>query len=75
MLGRRLTINGVPFTIVGVLPAGFLGPEVGQGMDVLLPLAAEAAIRGAESALDGRSSWWLQVMVRLRPEQTLEAAP
>ena len=72
--GRVLTINGLPFTIVGVAPAGFLGPEVGQGMDVFLPLSSEGAIRGADSALDGRSSWWLQIMARLRPGHTLETA-
>ena len=74
VLGRVLTVNGVPFTIVGVAPAGFLGPEVGQRMDVFLPLSSEGAIRGPESTLDGRSSWWLQVMARLKPWQTLEHA-
>jgi len=74
VLGQRLTLDNVPFTIVGVAPERFLGPEVGQRMDVFLPLAAEGAIRGAESALDGRSSWWLQVMVRLKRGQTAPMA-
>jgi putative ABC transport system permease protein len=73
-IGRAISVNGVPFTIVGVSPPGFLGPEVGQAMDVFLPLAAEGAIRGINSALDGRSSWWLQVMIRLDPEQTIAGA-
>jgi predicted permease len=72
VLGRRLFVDRVPFTIVGVTPRGFRGPEVGRAMDVFLPLAAEAAIRGRESALDGRSSWWLQLMIRLKPNQTLD---
>jgi putative ABC transport system permease protein len=71
-LGRSFTVNRVPFTIVGVAPPGFLGPEVGQAMDVFVPLSSEAAIRGTESALDGRSSWWLQVMARLEPNQTAD---
>jgi putative ABC transport system permease protein len=73
VLGRPLRINGMPFTIVGVAPAGFVGPEVGERMDLFLPLASEGAIRGPESTLDGRSSWWLQIMVRLRPDQDLES--
>jgi predicted permease len=72
--GRSLTVNGVPFTIVGVVPQQFFGPEVGQSIDIYLPLASEAAIRGPESALDGRSSWWLQVMIRLRTHQTVQSA-
>jgi putative ABC transport system permease protein len=71
-IGRHLSVHGVPFTIVGVAPAGFLGADVGRASDVFLPLAAEAAIRGKESTLANRSSWWLQVMVRLKPGQTLE---
>ena len=31
IVGRRITIERVPFTIVGVLPDGFFGPEVGRG--------------------------------------------
>ena len=38
----------------------FLGPEVGEAMDVFLPLASEATIRGRESWLDERSSWWVR---------------
>ena len=72
VLGRTITVNGVAFAIVGVAPASFLGPEVGQAIDLFLPLSSEGAIRGPESTLDGRSSWWLQVMVRLKPGQTVE---
>lgn len=74
VVGRRLTLDKVSFTIVGVVPERFDGPEIGQRMDVFLPLAAEAAIRGPESTLDGRSSWWLQIMVRLRQGQSVTAA-
>ena len=74
VLGRQLAVNRVRFTMVGVLPPGFLGPEVGQAIDVFLPLASEAAIRGRESALDKRDSWWLQLVGRLRPDQSIEQA-
>jgi putative ABC transport system permease protein len=74
ILGRQLAVNRVRFTIVGVLPEGFLGPQLGRAMDVFLPLASEAVIRGRESALDERSSWWLQLVARLRPDQTIEQA-
>ncbi len=70
VLGRQLTVNRVRFTIVGVLPPAFLGPEVGQAMDVFLPLASEATIRGRESWLDERSSWWVRIVARLQPDQS-----
>ena len=74
VLGRQLALNRVRFTIVGVLPAGFLGPEVGQAVDVFVPLASEGTIRGRESALDGRNSWWLQLAARLKPAQSIAQA-
>ncbi len=74
VLGRQLAVNRVRFTIVGVLPPAFLGPEVGQAMDVFLPLASEAAIRGRESWLDERSSWWVRIVARLQPDQTIGQA-
>jgi putative ABC transport system permease protein len=74
VLGRRITVNRVPFTVVGVAPASFQTLNVGQMMDVFVPLASEAAIRGPESTLDGRASWWLRVMARLKPGQSVEQA-
>jgi putative ABC transport system permease protein len=71
VLGRRLTVNRLPFTIVGVMPEGFFGAEVGRFSDVYIPLATEALLRGHESTLDGRSSSWLQILFRLRDGQTI----
>lgn len=72
VVGRQLTVQRVPFTIVGVMPPGFFGPDVGRMTDVMLPFAAEPLIRGQESRLASRSSAWLQIMVRLRPGRGLE---
>lgn len=74
VIGRGILLSQTAFTIVGVTPPGFFGPEVGRSFDVAVPLGAEAAVRGAESILDRRSTWWLGVMVRLRPGQTLAQA-
>jgi putative ABC transport system permease protein len=74
VLGRQLTVNRVRFTIVGVLPPGFLGPEVGKAMDLFVPLASEAAIRGRESGLDEPDNWWLGLVARLGRGQSLEQA-
>ncbi len=72
VVGRQLTVQRVPFTIVGVVPPGFFGPDVGRMTDVMLPFSAEPLIEGQESRLASRSSAWLQIMVRLRPGRGLE---
>jgi putative ABC transport system permease protein len=72
VVGRQLTVQRVPFTIVGVMPPGFFGPDVGRVTDVMLPFAAEPLIQGLESQLSSRGSWWLQIMLRLKPGRSLE---
>jgi predicted permease len=74
VIGRTLTLSRVPLTIVGVTPPGFFGVAPGRSFDVVVPLGAEPLIRGSESRLDRRTSWWLQVFVRLKPGQSREAA-
>ena len=74
VIGRQLTIQRVPVTIVGVTGRDFYGPEVGRQAHIFVPLAVEAAVRGRDSALDRRASWWLNIMIRRRPDQPLEAA-
>ena len=74
IIGRSLTVRGVPFTIVGVTPPSFLGPTPGRSFDVALPLATEARVSGARSWLDDRSASVLEIMARLRPGQTAEDA-
>ena len=55
VLGQSITVEGVPFTIVGVTPPDFFGSEVGRAYDVAIPLGTEPLIRGKETNLDRRS--------------------
>ena len=73
VLGRTITIERVAYAIVGVTPPGFFGVDVGRAFDIAIPIGTEPLIRGKESSLDRRSSWWLNVFVRLKPGQTIEA--
>src|SRR5262249_58536252 len=73
--GRTRTIGRVPFTIVGVMPPSFFGPSVGRAADLVIPIGCEPLIRGPkESMLDRRSTWWLTIMLRLKPSQSIEQA-
>ncbi len=73
-IGRTLLMDGVTFTVVGVTPLEFFGPEVGSRFQVAIPLATEGLLRGPDSILDERSAWWLTVIVRRRTDQPLEVA-
>src|SRR5437867_567729 len=74
VIGRTISVDRVPFTILGVTPPEFFGGEVGRAFDVALPLGCEPLLRGKETNLDRRSSWWLTVMVRLKEGQLIDAA-
>jgi len=72
-VGQSILVERVPFTIVGIMPPEFFGSEIGRAFDVAIPLGTEPLIRGKESNLDRRSSWWLTVMLRLKPGQSFDA--
>jgi predicted permease len=76
VVGRTLPLNGVPFTIVGVTSPAFFGPTVGRSFEVAVPIGMVDRVRntGGRSWLDGRSTWWLEILGRLEPGQTVEAA-
>jgi len=74
VVGEKIAIDRVPFTIIGVTPPEFFGAEVGRAFDVAVPLGCEPLLRGTETNLDRRSSWWLTMIVKLRPGQPLDAA-
>lgn len=66
VLGQTLRLDGKPFRIVGVAQAGFTGLEVGERVDVLVPLASEPYLRGQESMMKHGAFWWLAVAGRLK---------
>ena len=73
VIGRPLSIERIPFRIIGVAPATFLGPNVGSAFDVAVPIGTQPLVLRRDR-LDQRTWWWLTVMGRLKPEQTTHAA-
>ena len=73
-IGATLTLDRQPFTVVGVMPPDFNGPDVGRVDDVMIPFAAEPILRGVDSGLEVRRMWWLEIMARLKPGTTIEQA-
>lgn len=75
VLGRTLAIQAVPFTIVGVAPAGFEGTmQLGSGFDLALPVWAQAILAPDRPYLSNPKWYWLQVMARLSPNVPLAQA-
>jgi putative ABC transport system permease protein len=73
VVGRTLTLERIPFKVIGITPPDFFGLSVGQAFDVAVPFSIEPLVRGAkDSRLDQRDSWWVTIVVRLKPDQTRE---
>lgn len=74
-VGKRVTINGQSFTLVGVAAPEFRGHIALIDPEFYLPLSERALLKpGMAEALDERSSRWLSVGARLAPQVTLARA-
>lgn len=74
VVGRKITLDGHPFSIIGVSEPDFFGLEVGRQFDVAIPLCAEGIIRAERSSLVNLDHWWLSIVGRLKPDWTLDKA-
>jgi predicted permease len=74
-IGKSITVNGVPVTIIGVTAPEFTGTmQVGEVTDLTVPVAHEKAISRAPWDSRAPSNWWIRIMGRLKPGATLEQA-
>jgi putative ABC transport system permease protein len=67
IVGKNISLDGHPFQVLGVIDQGFHGVEVGNAIDLYVPICAEKIIRGEYSSLDKRSNWWLEIIGRPKP--------
>jgi predicted permease len=78
VIGNKLSLNKMSFTIIGVTPPAFTGTlQVGRQPAVTVPLAFEPALLGQRSGAarsDRPGIWWINIMGRLKPGARLEQA-
>jgi predicted permease len=84
VVGKVVSLNGVPVTIVGVLPEEFTGIQrplddppafsVPLALDRQFMLDPGGGAKEVRSRLDQPTNWWLQVMGRLKPGATAAQA-
>ncbi|HVF90071.1 MAG TPA: ABC transporter permease [Blastocatellia bacterium] len=67
IIGKALTLNGDPYTVIGVLPRDFSFAPVGQA-------ELWAPVRPNQMQLSRRYQHWLRVIARLKPDVTMDQA-
>ncbi len=73
VIGKAISLNGVPVTIVGVSKGRFAGLQMGSPIQIFVPITMQPLIlpraqNGSVSLLDNPQSWWVQILARLRPD-------
>ena len=74
VVGRTVSLNGAPFTVVGVATHGFFGTKPGFGPDIWAPLMMARPITAGSVAPLARSQNYLEMIVRLGPEVDVQRA-
>jgi predicted permease len=83
IVGRDVRLNGHVFTIAGMTPAGFPGPQVGTVRHLYVPMMMQAIMRPPRAAYSGEqnpdllkhpTNSWLSGLGRLKPGITSEQA-
>jgi predicted permease len=73
VVGSTFMLEGNPFTVTGVAPAGFFGETLqSDPPDIWIPLQQEALIDGQGGLIHQDISAWLRMIGRLRPGASID---
>lgn len=70
IIGRTITVNRIPFTVVGVAPPGFSGEVVGRMTDIWMPITMQPALNSRDW-LEPPTQSWLLLIGRRKPTVSL----
>jgi putative ABC transport system permease protein len=73
-IGQTLPVDGHALEIIGVMPPGFTGIEVGRSFDIAAPLCAEPLLDGSPDPATRATYWFFTAVGRLAPGVSLEQA-
>jgi predicted permease len=78
-VGRVITVNMTPVTVIGVNPRAFTGAmSVQNSADIFMPLSMIPVVKGelgtSGPLLESRDLWWVQLMARQKPGVPMEQA-
>jgi predicted permease len=67
VIGEVVSLNGLPFTVVGVAEPKFVSLSLGNVYDLWLPMAmARQLDKGFDARHDDPGAWWLLILARLK---------
>jgi predicted permease len=75
-ISKSISVNGEPFTVVGVAPPEFFGVDPGRSVEVWVPLHTQPLVearwadwmeKGGTSLFTTGDVWWVVMIGRLKP--------
>jgi len=80
-VGREISLNRIPFTVIGIAPPEFFGVDPAHPADMWVPLRNVPGLQpwgmqlvSGKSVWQDRRWWWCLMIGRLKPGQTSEQA-
>ncbi len=74
IVGKTITVNQAPLTVIGVTPSAFLGLRVGESPDITVPMTLLGQLTPGQPDWGGAFDTWLQIMGRLKSGVTRQQA-
>jgi predicted permease len=74
VINQGVSINGNPFTIIGVVQPGFDSAISGSLPDIFVPITMKAQMTPGWDELEDRRSKWLNIVARLKPGISVQQA-
>ncbi|HKV76528.1 MAG TPA: ABC transporter permease [Candidatus Sulfotelmatobacter sp.] len=74
VINQGVSINGNPFTIIGVVQPGFDSAISGTLPDIFVPITMKPQMTPGWDELEDRRSKWLNIVARLKPWITVQQA-
>jgi len=62
-----MAINGHQFTIIGVMPRTYCGPQIGDMAQIYVPMSVQHLLSPSHD-IEARDHWWVNIMVRLESQ-------
>jgi len=74
VIGKKLSVNGYPMTVIGVSQAGFDGTDPASSPQIRVPILMEPQVNPGSNNLENRRLRWIDVFGRLKHAVTMEQA-
>lgn len=74
IVGQNIQLNGKPFTVIGVAPAGFQSVSWSMSMSAFVPSGLAPRLADQGGFLDNRGAPVWRLMGKLKPDTSLKAA-